>query len=119
MDGVAADGVDEGTGGRRARWEAAVGFAPPRAPGPMRDVAGASLREDAGVSAEVARIHGVGGRVPSGWEWNGSQPGQGAAELLLPGPAPGKMQGEAACRAGDPSGQAKTRRLRVLVVTIC
>ena len=48
-----------------------------------------------------------GGRVPSGWEWNGSQSGQGAAELLLPGPAPGKMQGQSACRAGDPSGQGK------------
>ena len=41
-----------------------------------------------------------GGRAPSGWEWNGSQSGQGAAELLLPGPAPGKMQGQSACRAG-------------------
>ena len=48
-----------------------------------------------------------GGRAPSGWEWNGSQSGQGAAELLLPGPAPGKMQGQSACRAGDPSGQGK------------
>ena len=42
-----------------------------------------------------------GGRAPSGWEWNGSQSGQGAAELLLPGPAPGKMQGQSACRAGE------------------
>ena len=48
-----------------------------------------------------------GGRAPSGWEWNGSQSGRGAAELLLPGPAPGKMQGQSACRAGDPSGQGK------------
>ena len=48
-----------------------------------------------------------GGRAPSGWEWNGSQSGQGAAELLLPGPAPGKMHGQSACRAGDPSGQGK------------
>ena len=48
-----------------------------------------------------------GGRAPSGWEWNGSQSGQGAAEPLLPGPAPGKMQGQSACRAGDPSGQGK------------
>ena len=48
-----------------------------------------------------------GGRAPSGWEWNGSQSGQGAAELLLPGPAPGKMQSEAARRAGEPSGQGK------------
>ena len=56
---------------------------------------------------------------PSGWEWNGSQSGQGAAELLLPGPAPGKMQGQSACRAGDPSGQGKDPSSEVLVVTIC
>ena len=60
----------------------------------------------------LARVCGdvglAGGSVadgrPSGWKWNGSQSGQGAAELLLPGPAPGKMQGQSACRAGDPSG---------------
>ena len=44
-----------------------------------------------------------GGRAPSGWEWNGSQPGQGAAELGFPRPMLGKMQGEAARRAGEPS----------------
>ncbi len=48
-----------------------------------------------------------GGRAPSGWEWNGSQPCQGATDLLLPGPALGKMQGELACRAGEPSGQGQ------------
>ena len=45
-----------------------------------------------------------GGRAPSGWEWNGSQPGQGATELGFPRPALWQMQGEAACRAGEPSG---------------
>ena len=63
----------------------------------------------------LARVCGdvglAGGSVADGrrqgWEWNGSQSGQGAAELLLPGPAPGKMQGQSACRAGDPSGQGK------------
>ena len=58
----------------------------------------------------VARVCGEVGSVAgwqSGREWNGSQSGQGAAELLLPGPAPGKMQGQSACRAGDPSGQGK------------
>ena len=34
------------------------------------------------------------GRAPSGREWNRLQPGENAAELLLPRPAPGKMQGE-------------------------
>ena len=35
------------------------------------------------------------------------QPGEGTAELLLPRPAPGKMQGQPACRAGEPSGQGE------------
>ena len=48
----------------------------------------------------------VAGR-PSGGEWNGSQPGQGATELGFPGPALWQMQGEAACRAGEPSGQGE------------
>ena len=53
-----------------------------------------------------------GGRAKSGWEWNGSQPGQGASDLLLPRPAPGKMQGQPACGAGEPSRptRAKTRQ---------
>ena len=58
--------------------------------------------------AWLVRVGGDVGSVAcwrSGWEWNGSQPGQGATELLLPGPAPGKMQGQSACRAGDPSGE--------------
>ena len=46
-------------------------------------------------------------RAPSSREWNGSQSGQGATELLLPRPALGKMQGQSACRAGDPSGQGE------------
>ena len=50
---------------------------------------------------------GTGGRAPSGREWNGSQPGQGATELLLPRPVLGKMQGDPACRADEPSGQGE------------
>ena len=50
---------------------------------------------------------GTGGRAPSGREWNGSQPGQGATELGFPRPALWQMQGEAACRAGEPPGQGK------------
>ena len=45
--------------------------------------------------------------VPSGWEWKGSQSCQGATELVFPGPALWKMQGEAARRAGEPSGHRK------------
>ena len=43
----------------------------------------------------------------SGWEWQGAQPGQGATELGFPRPALGQMQGEAARRAGEPSGQGE------------
>ena len=47
------------------------------------------------------------GKLPEGWSdwvWNGSQSGQSAIELGFPGPALGKMQGEAARRAGEPPG---------------
>ena len=37
----------------------------------------------------------------------GAQSCQGATELVLPGPALGQMQGEAARRAGEPSGQGE------------
>ena len=58
----------------------------------------------------VARVCGDVGSVagwPSGWEWNGSQPCQGASELGFPRPAPGEMQSEASGRAGDPSHQSE------------
>ena len=45
--------------------------------------------------------------VSSGGEWQGAQSGQSGAELVLPGPALGKMKGEAACLAGEPSGQGE------------
>ncbi len=45
--------------------------------------------------------------APSGWEWDGSQSGQGESGLLSPGPAPGKMQSESARRAGEPSHQTE------------
>ena len=38
--------------------------------------------------------------LPSGSEWNRSQPGQGAAELGFPRPALGKMQSQPARGAG-------------------
>ena len=41
------------------------------------------------------------------WAGNGSQSGQGAIELGFPGPALGQMQGEAARRAGEPSGESE------------
>ena len=56
--------------------------------------------------SSVVRWVGRSPTVPSGREWNGSQPGQGAAELLSPRPATGS-QGQPACRAGEPSGQGE------------
>ena len=56
------------------------------------------------------RVYGDVGSVagrPSEREWNGAQSGQGTIELGIPGPALVKMQGEAACRAGDPSHQSE------------
>ena len=66
--------------------------------------------------ADLARVGGdlqlagwrvSGRRAPSGWEWKGSQSSQGATELVFPGPALGKMQSEAARRAGEPSGEGE------------
>ena len=63
-------------------------------------------RSRTGVARVCVDVGSVAG-WPSGWEWNGSQPGQGASELGFPRPAPGEMQSEASGRAGDPSGQGE------------
>ena len=60
-----------------------------------------------GGDVQLAGWRVSGRRAPSGSEWNGSQSGQGATDLLLPWPTLGKMQGEAACGAGEPSGQGE------------
>ena len=79
----------------------------------MRELRCAGWREDTQqgtLAAGVARVCGDVGSVagwPSGREWNGLQPGQGATELGFPRPAPGEMQSEAARRAGDPSHQSE------------
>ena len=70
----------------------------------------------------VVRVFGDVGSVagwPSGREWNGSQPGQGASELGFPRPALGKRckVRRRAERVSRPA-RAKTRRLRVLVVVV-
>ena len=67
----------------------------------LADWAGASLR-GRWVGWRVS-----GGRAPSGREWQGAQSGQGTIELGFPRPALWQMQCEAACRAGDPSGQGE------------
>ncbi len=66
---------------------------------------GPGWREFAGPS--VVRWVARSPTAPSGREWNGSQSGQGATELGFPRPALGKMQGEAAGRAGDSSGEGE------------
>ena len=97
-------------GPRRWRWA--------RSPGQhaVGDHPGAGWREFAG----DLRLSGGGSSptAPSGWEWNGLQPGQGAAELGFPRPAPGEMQSEAARRAGEPSGQGEEPPPEVVVMTI-
>ena len=59
----------------------------------------------------LARVGGDVGSVADGRRQAGSgiarSRGEGAAELLLPRPAPGKMQGQPACRAGEPPGQGE------------
>ena len=45
--------------------------------------------------------------APSGRKRQGAQSSQCAAELGFPGPLLGQMQGEAACLAGEPSGQGE------------
>ena len=60
-----------------------------------------------GGNGQMAGWRVSGRRPPSGWEWKGSQSGQGATELVFPGPALGKMQSEAARRAGEPSGEGE------------
>ena len=49
-------------------------------------------------------VEGRAPAVPSGRKWQGSQSSEGATELGFPRPALGKMQGEAARRVGEPSG---------------
>ena len=71
-----------------------------------RGARGPDWREFAGRFSLRGRWDTV-GRAPSGREWNGSQPGQGATDLLLPWPTLGKMQGQPARGAGEPSGQGR------------
>ncbi len=74
-----------------------------RRTGPLRPYAGIAMRGMARNCGDVGSVAGW----PSGREWNGLQPGQGATELGFPRPAPGEMQSEAARRAGDPPHQSE------------
>ena len=78
---------------------------------------GPGWRESAGIFG--CPVGGSQPTVPSGREWNGSQPGQGAAERLSPRPADPEDAGSTgdAERVSRPARE-KNRRRRVLVVTI-
>ncbi len=65
----------------------------------LGDRPGASLR-----GGWVVRWTGQAPTARSGGKWKGSQSSEGATELDFPRPALGKMQSEAARRAGEPSG---------------
>ena len=73
--------------------------------GVIRDAVGKECPSRTGLARVGGRVSGR--RAPSGWEWQGSQPCQGATELGFPGPALGKMQSEAARRVGEPSGEGE------------
>ena len=80
--------------------------------GGIRDAVGKECPSRAGLArvggnGQMAGWRVSGKRAPSGWEWKGSQSSQGATELVFPGPALGKMQSEAARRAGEPSGEGE------------
>ena len=106
---------DEGQGEAmvRARFRvngAGVCLQPPR--GDLATVWGRWARRDGGERMQQEGLADQGGaslrgvrlagwrvscrRAPSGWEWNRSQPCQGASELGFPRPALGQMQGKAA-----------------------
>ena len=85
----------------------------------MRELRCAGWREDTqqgtlatGVARDCGDVGSVAG-WPSGREWNGLQPGQGATELGFPRPAPGEMQSEAARRAIADSKQLNVEVLNV------
>ena len=99
-------------------WRSADGLFSRRI-GPLWPSAGAAMR---GMAREYAAGNSRGpgwhefagklgqlqaGSQPRPGEWNGSQSGHGASELGFPRPMLGKMQSEAARRAGDPSHQSE------------
>ena len=67
------------------------------------DTAGPAWRKSARPAGMIWRTE----QAQSGWQLQCPQSRQGAAELILPGPALGKMQGETACLAGDASREGE------------
>ena len=93
--------VVRGANGGPRRWR----WARPAGQHAVGDHPGAGWREFAGTFG--CPVVGQSPTAPPGWEWNGLQPGQGAAELGFPRPAPGEMQSEAARRAGESTGEGE------------
>ena len=89
-DGLGSNGVD----GRSADGLQSPHRVPMAVCGSCDARDGERIRSRERSRTRVARVCGDVGSVagwPSGWEWNGSQPGQGASELGFPRPAPGEM----------------------------
>ena len=104
VDGRLAGGLQALLGAPMAVCDGRWGTREDRGHGKRRSRTGMAR---VGGDVQLAGWRVSGGRAPSGWEWNGSQSGQGVTDLLLPRPALGKMEGEPACRAGDTSGQGE------------
>ena len=71
-----------------------------------------------GVARDCGDVGSVAG-WPSGREWNGLQPGQGATNWVSQGQRRGRCKVRRRAERVIRPTRAKTRRLRVLVVTIC
>ena len=104
VDGRLAGGLQALLGAPMAVCDGRWGTREDRGHGKRRSGTGVAR---VGGDVQLAGWRFSGGRVPSGWEWNGSQSSEGAIDLLLPRPALGKMEGEPACRAGDTSDQGE------------
>ena len=77
-------------------------------PGGMPEVALASWTDTTPRdSPRVVRRESRKPTGPSGWQGNGAHSGEGPRELGFPWPALRKMQGQAAGRAGEPSGNGE------------
>ena len=88
-----------------------------RGHGKRRSPRGPDWRELAGRSVGRRRVSG--GWAPSGWEWNGSQPGRARLNFSSQGQRLGRCRvRRRAERVSRPARERKRRR-RVLMVTTC
>ena len=107
-------------------WRSANGLQSPHR-GPMALCGSCDARDGERIRSRelsrtgVARVCREVGSVAgwqSGGEWNGSQPGHGASELGFPRPMLGRCRVRRRAERVIRLTRAKTRRLRVLVVTV-